>query len=336
MKKKKITPLLGQVLQKIAPRIGAKVIMEPEWNVVGQIIFKNGRKRYFRYSSLDLNSLGSSEIAKDKDYANFFMKRMGYPTIPGSKTFFSDNWANAIGSYNRKIGDAYKYAKKLGFPVVVKPNSGSQGIGVALVHNKWEFYRAMRFVFTRDRVGLVQQVVSGKDYRLVVLDKRVISAYERVALSVVGDGKSTILNLLEKKQKHFVASSRDTQIKTNDPRIGEKLKHQNLTLKSVPTKDVRVYLLDNRNLSTGGDSIDVTEKVHTEFCQLAVKLTKDMGLRLCGVDLMIEGDISQKPNKYWILEINSAPGLDHYSKSGKAQEKIVEDLYLEVLKGMEK
>jgi len=102
MKKKKITPLLGQVLQKIAPRIGAKVVMEPEWNIVGQIIFKSGRKRYFRYSSLDINRLGSSEIAKDKDYANFFMKRMGYPTIPGSKTFFSDRWANAIGALERK------------------------------------------------------------------------------------------------------------------------------------------------------------------------------------------------------------------------------------------
>ena len=336
MKKKKITPLLGQVFQKIAPRIGATVVMEPHWNIVGQIIFKNGRKRYFRYSSLDLNSLGASEIAKDKDYANFFMKRMSYPTVPGSKTFFSNSWAKAIGSPRRNIDAAYKYAKKLGFPVIVKPNSGSQGIGVSLVHNKQEFYRAMRFIFERDRVGLVQRVVYGKDYRLVVLDKKVISAYERVALSVLGDGKSTILTLLKEKQKKFVASSRDTQIKTNDQRITEKLKHQGLTLKSVPAKGDSVSLLDNRNLSTGGDSIDVTKKVHPEFRQLAIQLTKDMGLRMCGVDLMIDSDISQKPDRFWVLEVNSAPGLDHYAKSGKAQEKIVENLYLEVLKSMEK
>ena len=61
-----------------------------------------------------------------------------------------------------------------------------------------------------------------------------------------------------------------------------------------------------------------------------------MGLRLCGVDIMVDGDITKKPNTYWILEINSAPGLDHYAKTGQAQEKIVEDLYLEVLKSMEK
>lgn len=82
--------------------------------------------------------------------------------------------------------------------------------------------------------------------------------------------------------------------------------------------------------------MDVTSAVHPAFRQMAVKLTKDMGLRLCGVDLMIDGEISQKPNTYWILEINSAPGLDHYAKVGKAQERIVEKLYLEVLKSMER
>ena len=61
-----------------------------------------------------------------------------------------------------------------------------------------------------------------------------------------------------------------------------------------------------------------------------------MGLRLCGVDLIVHGDITQKPDTYWILEINAAPGLDHYVKIGKTQEKIVEDLYLQVLKHLEK
>ena len=104
----------------------------------------------------------------------------------------------------------------------------------------------------------------------------------------------------------------------------------------IPAKGQKVYLLDNANLSTGGDSVDVTEKVHPAFWKLAVNLTRDMGLRLCGVDIMIEGDISQTPDIYWILEINSAPGLDHYAKLGKAQEDIVERLYLEVLKHMER
>lgn len=184
MKKNIVTPLLGQVLQEIAPRIGATVLLEPEWGIVGQITFRNGRKRYFRYSSIDLNS------------------------------------------------------------------------------------------------------------------------------------------------------SRDTRIRMNDPRIGEKLRHHGLTLRSIPANGERIFLLDNANLSTGGDSVDVTEYVHPEFRKIAARLTRDMGLRLCGVDLIVPGDIREKPAAYWVLEINAAPGLDHYARSGAAQEKIVENLYLKVLKSM--
>lgn len=323
------------MLRKIAPRIGASVLMEPEWGVVGQITFKSGRHSYFRYNTLDLNPMGGSEIARDKDYANFFMKKMGYPVVPRSKTFFSDRWAKAIDAPKRNIDAAYRYAQKIGFPVFVKPNSGSQGSGVSLVQNKREFYKAMRAVFALDKVALVQQPVQGKDYRIVVLDKKIISAYERIPLLVTGDGRSTIEQLLKVKQRQFIASSRDTRINMDDPRIEIKLAHQRLTFRSIPISGKRIYLLDNANLSTGGDSIDVTSKVHPAFKKLAVKLTRDMGLRLCGVDFMIDGDISQKPRTYHVLEINSAPGLDHYAKIGKTQEKIVEELYLQVLKHME-
>jgi len=334
-KKHNTTPFLGILLKKIAPKIGAKVIVEPRWNVVGQITFKNGEKKYFRNSSLDLNPLGSSEISRDKDYANFFMARMGYPIIPQSRTFYSTDWAKIISSPNN-IDGAYNYAKKIGLPVIVKPNSGSQGSGVALIHDKKQFYRAMKLIFKQDKVALVQKPVYGRDYRVVVLDNKIISAYERIALNIIGDGVSTIKDLLEKKQKQFISNGRDTKIKTTDPRITEKLKNQRLNLFSIPIKNKQIFLLDNANLSTGGDSLDVTNTIHPEFCRIAIKLTKDMGLRLCGVDLIINGDINHAPKKYWILEINSAPGLDHYVKMGQAQKKIVENLYLQVLKSLEK
>lgn len=336
MKKNRESLVLGSMLKKIAPKIGATVFIEPEWGVVGQITFKSGRNSYFRYNTLDLNPMGSSEIARDKDYCNFFMKTIGYPIVPNSKTFFSDKWGRAIGSPDRNIDMAYKHAVNIGFPVIVKPNSGSQGNGVSLVHNKNDFYNAVKSVFKHDRIVLVQQQVIGKDYRLVILDKKLISAYERIPLNVIGDGKSTIEQLLKAKQEQFITSNRDTRIKTDDPRILIKLKHQGLDFLSVLNKGQRIYLLDNANLSTGGDSVDITKKVHPMFKKLAVKLTRDMGLRLCGVDLMIQGDISNKSDKYWVIEINSAPGLDHYSKIGKAQEDIVENLYLEVLKHLER
>ena len=183
------------------------------------------------------------------------MKRMGYPTVPG-KTFFSREHCRAIGS-RRDIDAAYRYAANIGFPVVVKPNSGSQGVGMAKTYTKREFYQAMRFVFARDRVALVQSPLSGRDYRLVVLDRKVISAYERIPLNVIGDGRSTIRQLLTKKQKGFVASGRDTIIKAEDKRISYNLKRQGLRMRSVLSQGQRVHLLDNANLSSGGDAVDV-------------------------------------------------------------------------------
>src|SRR3989344_4625849 len=127
-------PLVSILLKKIAPSIGARVNLEPEYGWAGQIVFKNGRKRYFRASTVDLNPVGSSDIAKDKDFAAYFMKKMGYPVVTG-ETFFSVEWAETVGS-KRNMDAAYRYAQRLGFPVIVKPNSKSQGVGVAKVYTK--------------------------------------------------------------------------------------------------------------------------------------------------------------------------------------------------------
>ena len=332
-KKRKTSPFLGELFKKIAPKIGARVVMESEWGVVGQVVFKNGRKRYFRDSTIDLNPVGASDIAKDKDYANFFMKKMGYPTVPG-KAFYSDAWCRAIGS-RRDADAAYRYARRIGFPVFVKPNGGSKGVAVAKAYTKKEFYRAIRAAFEQDRIALVQKPVAGNDYRIVVLDGRVISAYERIPLCVTGDGRSTVTRLLAKKQRRFEKDGRDTALHTDDPRIRENLSRQKYSMGSVPPRGKRIFLLDNANLSTGGDAIDVTGRIGPEFKKLAVRITRDMGLRICGVDLVVKGDIALPPSRWHVLEVNAAPGLDHYVRTGKEQKRIVEEMYLEVLKAME-
>ncbi len=330
-RRKKESLILGALLKRLGREIGATVLVEPEWGVVGQITFKNGRKSYFRYNTVDLNPVGASDIAKDKDYAAFFMKKMGYPT-PTGRAFYSNDWASAIDS-KQNLSAALSYAKKLGYPLIVKPNSGSQGTAVSLVYSEAQLRRALTLVFKNDRVALVQKRVTGRDYRIVVLDGKVISGYERIPLCVTGDGRSSIRQLLSKKQKQFVAEKRDTLIKINDPRIPAKLKLQGSTLKSVPKVGQRVYLLDNANLSTGGDAVDVTDSIHPRFAKIASKLTRDMGLRLCGVDIMT-ADITQKPIRYCVLEINAGPGLDHYVKSGAKQKQLVESMYREVLRSL--
>ncbi|MEX1086952.1 MAG: cyanophycin synthetase, partial [Candidatus Paceibacterota bacterium] len=254
MEKKAPKPLLGQILEKIAPCIGAKVLMEPTWGIVGRITFRNGKNSYFRYSTLDINRVGAAEISKDKDYANFFLADLGYPVIPG-EAFYSDDWAEKVGS-DRTIDMACKYAGRIGWPVVVKPNSGSQGRDVQLVFDKPSLRTALSAVFKKDRVALVQQQVKGRDYRVVVLDDKVISAYERIPLSVTGDGVSSVRELLDHKQESFVASSRDTVIQFDDPRFAATLERGERDFSTVPMKDEVVFLLDNANLSSGGDAID--------------------------------------------------------------------------------
>ena len=287
--------------------------------------------------SLDLNHIASSDIARDKDYAKFFMQKRGYNVAEG-ETFFEDDWASTLKS-KRTLSFAKKYAKKLGYPLIVKPNSKSQGADVALVWDQKELKKGLLKVWKGDRVALVERYLPGKDYRVVVLDGEIISAYERVALSVVGDGRLSILSLLKKKQKVFDLGGRDTRINFKDQRIKSKLKRQGFTLNSILPKGEKVFLLDNANLSTGGDSLDVTNTMHEGYRKIAANLTRDMGLRIAGVDIMVtKGDITMNPknSSYYIIEINAAPGLDHYVTTGSAQRKIVEAMFLKVLKALGK
>jgi len=330
-------PYLTKLIQKLVPKIGAKVVVEPEWGIVSQIIYKNGVVRSVRMYSLDLNHIASADIARDKDYAKFFMKNRGYPVAEG-QTFFEDSWARIVKS-SRKIPQALKYAEKMSYPVIVKPNSKSQGSGVNLVHNAKELKHALVEIFKNDKVAIVERYLPGRDYRIVVLDGEIISAYERIPLSVTGDGKSSIINLLKQKQKLFEKQNRDTRINFNESRIKMKLKKAGYGFRSVLAKGQQVFLLDNANLSTGGDALDMTNTIHKSFKKVAINLTKDMGLRIAGVDIMVQkGDITQNSPKclYYIIEINAAPGLDHYVTTGKKQKKIVETMYLKVLKALGK
>ena len=229
MKKNKKMPFLTALVKKLAPKIGARVVVEPEWGIAAQIIYKNGIVRSLRMYSLDLNHIGSSDIARDKDYAKFFMKKRGYPVAEG-ETIFEDNWARIVKS-NRTILYAINYAKKLGYPLIAKPNSKTQGAGVSLVSSKKELVSALREIFRMDRVAIVERYLPGKDYRVVVLDDKIISAYERIPLSVTGNGKSSIIALLKQKQKYFISSERDTRIDFEDRRIKVKLKS-----KVIPSK----------------------------------------------------------------------------------------------------
>ncbi len=209
------------------------------------------------------------------------------------------------------------------------------------MNNTSELVPALREIFKDDKVAIIEKYLPGRDYRIVVLDGEVISAYERVPLSVVGDGTSSIASLLRKKQKSASFLRRGIQVNFSDRRMKLKLKREGFSLKSVLPRGRQISLLDVANLSPGGEAINAIDKIHPKFRDIAIKITRDMGLRFCGVDIMVtRGDISKNPKKekecdYYIIETNSSPGLiGHHVKNSLEQKKLVEGMYLKILQAL--
>jgi D-alanine-D-alanine ligase-like ATP-grasp enzyme len=226
----------------------------------------------------------------------------------------------------------------MGFPIVVKPNDLSQGALVAKVYNKREYYRAARLIFRETQVLLVQKHYTGRDYRVVIFDKELVTAYERIPFTIIGDGKSTIATLINERLE-LLSQQRPINTDTaGNPRIRAKLTRLHKTPEDVLEKGYQLVLLDNANLSTGGEAIDITDKIHPSFSDLAISITNDLGLRLCGVDIMT-GDLSmpldQQSNGYIVIEVNGAPSMDNYAALGTRQAHVVDKLFLRILRAME-
>ncbi|MBD2342777.1 cyanophycin synthetase [Anabaena subtropica] len=324
--------LVTSIIQKIAPQIGAVVVIDPEYELVGHITFKNGKKSLFSTNKLNINGFGSAEIAKDKGYSKFFLKHFGYKVTEG-QTFFNHKVCARIGN-GKNIDAGFEYAKNLGFPVIIKPINLSQGKLVTKIHNKTEYYQVAKKIFRINAGLIIERFYVGRDYRIVVIDDEIIAAYQRLPLSVIGDGKSSVAELVQNKQESFIRSVRKKLIDVDDFRIKRKLQKQNLNFNSIIPNGKIIYLLDNANLSSGGEAVDVTDSIHPDFQKLALNVTKDMGLRLMGLDIITQ-DITRPMVDYVIIEVNGSPGLTHYASIGDVQTKRVEYLYLKVLKALE-
>jgi D-alanine-D-alanine ligase-like ATP-grasp enzyme len=320
------------ILQKLATQMGAVVFIEPEYELIGHITFKNGKKSVFYNTRLNVNGFASSHLVSDKGFCNYFLKQLGYKITEGT-TFFNDTICSKIAN-PRNIHDGWIYAQELGLPVIVKPLNLSLGILVAKVHNKEEYYQVAEKILTTQSGLLVERFYSGNDFRILTFDNQVFAAYQRLPLSVIGDGKSTIRELVEIKHQKYINNNEKILIDLEDFRIHQKLQRQNLTLETVLPQDTLIYLLDNANLSNGGHAVDFTDHIHPDFQKLATHITQDLGLRLAGVDIITD-DITQPLANYTLLEVNSAPGLGHFMSLGESQTQRAENLYRKVLQALE-
>ncbi len=329
-------PNTSILIKQLALEINAQVELEPEFGFAGEITFSNGKRHLFKNNELNINLAGSGAIAKDKGYTAYMLKKHGF-IVPRGQTFFSKHLLpNLSNDKQRDIESACMYAEEMGYPVIVKPNDLSQGILVCKVYNRKELVTAAEKIFEKTNVMLVQEVCVGKDYRIVVLGNEIISAYERLPLTIIGDGESTIETLILNKKSYLPDLGRpNAEIQPEDFRIWSKLKYLSLSKNSVLPNRKEITLLDNANLSTGGDAIDITETLHSSCADLAIKASKIMGLHLCGVDIMCKNAEESISDKYWIIEVNNIPGLDNYAAIGDKQSERVKNLYRKVLKFIE-
>ena len=204
--------------------------------------------------------------------------------------------------------------KKIGYPIVLKPLDGNHGKGVSINVTNWEdALEGLAFAKKYSRRVIVERFVSGFDFRVLVIDNKMVAAAQRVPANIVGDGKQTIQQLIDQTnndpRRGYGHEKVLTEI-TVDRDTMDLLEKKNYTLESIPANNEIVYLKSTANLSTGGTSIDVTEMVHPENIFLAERISRVIGLDICGIDIMAK-NLTQplKENGGVILEVNAAPGF---------------------------
>ena len=204
--------------------------------------------------------------------------------------------------------------------LVVKPRNTNYGTGITVFSKKAtkkQILNAIDYAFSFDTNVLIEEYVKGMEYRFLVINGKCLSVAHRRVASVVGDGKLTIKELIEEKNKepwHFLTS---TPVKMDEP-VVEYLKLQNYTFESIIPKGKRVFLRTNSNCSTGGESIDMTDIMPNKFKKIAEKAANAFDGKICGVDIIID-DLNK--DEYSIIEINDNPGysINEWPYEGKGE-----------------
>ncbi|MDB9378783.1 cyanophycin synthetase, partial [Nodularia sphaerocarpa] len=241
------------------------------------------------------------ELACDKEATKRILAAAGAPVPRGTVINFLDDLEEAI----EYVG---------GYPIVIKPSDGNHGRGITIDIRTWDEaeagYEAARLV---SRSIIIERYYVGRDHRVLVVDGKVVAVAERVPAHVVGNGRSTIGDLIEETNQDPNRGDGHDKILTKielDRNSYQLLERQGYTLNSVPPKGVICYLRATANLSTGGSAIDRTDEIHPENIWLAQRIVKIIGLDIAGLDI-VTTDISRPLREMdaVIVEVNAAPGF---------------------------
>ncbi len=242
----------------------------------------------------------SVDLASDKNATKRLLGEMGVP-VPKGYILRNEDEIESI-------------VKKLGFPLAVKPLDGNHGKGITANLNtldevKTAFHQAKKF----SRTIIIERSISGKDFRALVINNKLIAVAERTPACCKGDGKSTIQQLIDKEnadpRRGYGHEKTLTQIKIDDMTL-TLLELKGYNLDTVLKKNEFCYLKSTANISTGGTAIDRTEEVDPQNIFLFERIAKIIGLDVCGIDV-VAPDVSTPiaENGGGIVEVNAAPGF---------------------------
>lgn len=209
------------------------------------------------------------------------------------------------GSVVTSLEEARSVHRELQEPVVVKPVNGNQGRAVTMnVRTEAELVAAFRKAAAVSEEVLVEEQLTGADYRILVVDGRMVAASRREPCQVRGDGTSSVGQLIDAANQDARRGEGHRKPLT---RIEFAPDEQLPDLERVPEQGERVLLRHTANLSQGGTAVDVTDEVHPATRRLCERAARVIGLDICGLDL-IAADISA-PLEGGIVEVNASPGL---------------------------
>lgn len=270
-------------------------------------------------------------IMENKTVTKKVLKEAGF-RVPGGAEFSS--MEEAVKAYPRFADQAF----------VIKPKSTNYGLGITIFKEgaDLEDYQAgLAIAFREDSSVLVEEFMPGTEYRFFVIGGEVQAIMLRFPANVIGDGIRTVKELVEEKNSDPLRGT-NHRAPLELIQLGEleqlMLKEQGLTIESVPQANQIVYLRENSNISTGGDSIDMTDEFSEAYKKIAVSAVEALGAKISGIDLIIpdkEIDPTTDKKAYGIIEANFNPAMHMhvYPFAGKGRRltmNVLELLYPEI------
>ncbi|WP_195265851.1 MULTISPECIES: cyanophycin synthetase [unclassified Clostridium] len=241
----------------------------------------------------------SVDISCDKLLTKELLSNQGIPVAKGLRV--------------KNIIDLLRAAEEIGYPVVLKPQYGNQGKGVVLnIKNEKELLNVYKTLKDKFKNLMIEKYYKGNDFRVCVVNYKVVAASRRMPPYVEGNGINTVIELIDKLNQNPERGEDHEKYLTKikiDEEVIKCINEQGKELDDILTSGETIFLRKNANLSTGGEAIDYTDEICEENINLCIRAAKTLNLDICGIDICAE-DIS-KPiyNSGIIMEVNAAPGL---------------------------